>query len=48
MSLIVLMRCTTGEGWNKIMRELAITKDKPIYKKNHLTGHVEVEYCVLY
>lgn len=46
MSLIVLMRCTTGEGWNKIMRELAITKDKPIYRKDILTGEVQVEYCV--
>ena len=46
MSLIVLMRCTTGEGWNKIMRELAITKDKPIYKKDIITGEVNVEYCV--
>ena len=24
MALIILMRCATGEGWNKIMRELAI------------------------
>ena len=40
MSLIVLMRCTTGEGWNKIMRELAITPDKAIYRRNSLNKEV--------
>ena len=31
MALIILMRCSTGENWNEIMRELAISEDTPIY-----------------
>ena len=45
MSIIVLMRCTTGEGWNKIMRELSINETTPIYR-TRLDGTVYSEYCV--
>ena len=34
MALIILLRCSTGEGWNLIMRELAIQEDQPVFWKN--------------
>lgn len=46
MSINLLMRCTTGEGWNKIMHELAINPSIPIYRELP-DGTIEVEYCLM-
>lgn len=45
MSLIVLFRCATGEGWNNIMRELAVTEDDliEIVLPN---GDIRIDRCV--
>mmetsp|Transcript_35371 Transcript_35371/g.54134 ORF Transcript_35371/g.54134 Transcript_35371/m.54134 type:complete len:301 (+) Transcript_35371:3572-4474(+) len=40
MALIILLRCSTGENWNDIMRELAIEESKPIETADG------PEYCV--
>lgn len=45
MSLIVLVRCTTGEGWNKIMRELSVTSDIDI-ERYAPDGSVYIDHCV--
>ena len=47
MSILLLMRCTTGEGWNKIMHELAIDSKTPIYRENS-DGTFDIEYCQEY
>lgn len=45
MSILVLMRCTTGESWNKIMHELAIDKDTPIFREKS-DGTIVKDYCI--
>ena len=36
MALVLLIRCATGEKWNEIMRELAITKEEyQVYNFKH-------------
>lgn len=44
-ALIVLMRCATGESWNKIMKELAIKPDQFIQRVDK-DGNNFIEYCM--
>jgi hypothetical protein len=37
----------TGEGWNKIMSELAIDSKTPVYRERP-DGTFEAEYCIDY
>ena len=44
MSIIILIRCATGENWNLIMRELAIQPDKIIRRQSE-DGTIYTETC---
>ena len=44
-ALVVLMRCATGESWNKIMKELAIKPDEFI-RRVDVDGNQYIEYCM--
>lgn len=44
-ALIVLMRCATGESWNKIMKELAIKPDDYV-RRIDSNGTNYIEYCM--
>lgn len=44
MSIIILIRCATGENWNIIMRELAIQPDRKI-KRFLPDGSIYIENC---
>lgn len=40
---MLLVKCATGEGWNQIMRELAVTKEQEIVSWRD--GKVLIEHC---
>lgn len=44
LSMLLLARCATGEGWNSIMRELAVTAENDII--TFKDGRVYIEHCV--
>jgi voltage-gated sodium channel type IV alpha len=46
MSIIILIRCATGENWNLIMRELSIDPSKKI-QRFRPDGSIYIEQCLL-
>jgi len=49
MSLVILMRCATGEKWNNIMRELAVTQESfrmniYVHNMNYVNSNTNIDY----